>query len=204
MVEIWYNASMKHARDLLILSFASQQDWEAWLQEHHSETAEIWIKIAKKGTGIASVSHQEAVEGALCYGWIDGQRGSFDEEYFLQKFTPRRPRSLWSQVNCEKATTLIAQGRMQPAGLRQVEEAQADGRWERAYEGQSKATVPEDFQSELEKHPEAKEFFLTLDRANRYAILLRIQTAKQANTRSARIQKCIEMLERKEKLSPPG
>ena len=193
---------MKNADDLPILSFETQQDWEMWLAGHHTDSKGIWLKIAKKETGIPSVNYSEALDSALCYGWIDGQKGSFDDSYWLQKFTPRRAKSAWSKVNCDKATELIAQGRMQPAGLRQVELAKADGRWELAYHPQSKITVPEDFQSELDKNPRAREFFGTLNSANRYAILYRIQTAKKSETRSARIQKFIEMLERNEKIHP--
>ncbi|MGH2480265.1 MAG: YdeI/OmpD-associated family protein, partial [Ktedonobacteraceae bacterium] len=130
--------------------FATQQDWDAWLKEHSTETAGIWLKLAKKKAAITSISYAEAVESALCHGWIDGQKASFDEQCWLQKFTPRRPKSIWSKINCEKAITLIAAGKMQPEGLRQVELAKADGRWERAYDGQSKITIPDDFQSELD------------------------------------------------------
>ncbi len=193
---------MKNVEDLPTIIFETQQDWEAWLQEHHIEAKGIWLKIAKKGTGSISVSYAEALEGALCYGWIDGQKASFDEKYWLQKFTPRRPKSMWSKVNCDKATLLIAEGRMQPEGLRQVERAKADGRWEQAYEGQSKITVPPDLQSELDKNPGAQAFFNTLDSTNRYAILFRIHTAKKAETRAARIQKFVEMLAKNEKIHP--
>ena len=193
---------MKNVDDLPILSFEAQQDWERWLAEHSTDSKGIWLKMAKKETGIASVNYSEALEGALCYGWIDGQKAPFDDMYWLQKFTPRRARSGWSKVNCDKATKLIAEGRMQLTGLRQVELAKADGRWESAYHSQSKITVPEDFQSELDKNPQAKEFFGTLNSANRYAILYRLQTAKRPETRSARIQKFIEMLERNEKPHP--
>ena len=184
------------------MPFETQQDWEAWLKEHHSEAAGVWLKLAKKGAGIASITYAEALESALCYGWIDGQKASFDDRYWLQKFTPRRPKSIWSRINCEKATALIAQGRMQPAGLRQVELAKADGRWEQAYGSQSKITSPPDFQSELDKNPQAQAFFSTLDSANRYAILFRIETAKRTETRTARIQKFIEMLSKGEKIHP--
>ena len=179
---------MKNASDLAILPFETAQDWEAWLQEHHTDTKGVWLKIAKKGTGIQSVSYAEALDSALCYGWIDGQKGSFDEQYWLQKFTPRGKKSGWSKVNCDKVAALVAEGRMQPAGLRQVELAKADGRWELAYDSQSKITVPDDFQSELDKNPEAQEFFKTLNSVNRYAILRRIQIASKPETRSARIQ----------------
>ena len=193
---------MKNASDLPVMSFATWQDWEAWLKEHHADTNGVWLKIGKKGTGISSVSYAEALDCALCYGWIDGQKASFDEQYWLQKFTPRGPRSMWSKVNCNKVAALIAEGRMQPAGLRQVELAQADGRWDLAYDSQSKITVPADFQSELDKNSQAQEFFNTLNSVNRYAILRRIQIAKKPETRSARVQKYIEMLLNRQKLYP--
>lgn len=190
------------AEQLPIISFVTQQNWEAWLNEHHAESGGIWLKIAKKRAGSMSVSYAQALESALCYGWIDGQKGSLDDQYWLQKFTPRRAKSIWSKVNCVKAETLIAQGRMQAAGLRQVELAKADGRWDQAYASQSNITIPDDFQSELDKNPEAKVFFSTLDRINRYAILFRIQTAKKAETRVARIQKFIDMLSKHETIYP--
>jgi uncharacterized protein YdeI (YjbR/CyaY-like superfamily) len=193
---------MKNSDNLQVMSFETQQDWEAWLKEHHADTKGIWLKIAKKEARTTSVSYAEALDGALCYGWIDGQKASFDDKYWLQKFTPRTAKSIWSKVNCEKATALIAEGRMQPAGLRQVELAKSDSRWERAYESQSKITIPPDLQSELDKNQKAKDFFNTLDSGNRYAILFRIQTAKKAETRSARIQKFIEMLSQHQKLHP--
>lgn len=193
---------MKKADTLPVLSFATQQDWEAWLEEHHADARGIWLKIAKKEMGIASVSYPEALEGALCYGWIDGQKASHDEQYWLQKFTPRRPKSIWSKVNCEKATALAASGRMRPAGMRQVELAQTDGRWEAAYDSQSKSTVPDDLQRELDANPQAKAFFQTLNSVNRYAILFRIQTAKKAETRAARIKTFIDMLAKQQKLYP--
>lgn len=193
---------MKKADTLPIISFATQQDWEAWLKEHHADTRGMWLKIAKKDTGIPSLSYAEAVESALCYGWIDGQKASCDDQYWLQKFTPRSPKSRWSQVNCDKATALLASDRMQPAGRRQVEEAQADGRWEAAYASQSKISIPDDFQRELDDNQQAQEFFTTLNSVNRYAILFRIHTAKKPATRSARIQKFIEMLANQQKLFP--
>ena len=193
---------MKNASDLPVMSFATCQDWEAWLSEHHADTKGVWLKLAKKGSGISSVSYAEALDSALCYGWIDGQKAPFDEQYWLQKFTPRGPKSMWSKVNCDKVAALQAEGRMQPAGLRQVELAKADGRWEAAYDSQRTIGVPPDLESELDRHPEAREFFRTLDSANRYAILRRIQTAKKPETRSARIQKFIGMLSRREKIFP--
>ena len=193
---------MKSTDKLPIILFATQQDWENWLAEHDTDTDGIWLKLAKKATGIASVNYAEAVDSAICYGWIDGQKASFDDQHWLQKFTPRRPKSMWSKVNCDRATALIAQGRMQPSGLKQVELAKADGRWERAYASQSSITIPADFQSELDKNAKAKDFFSTLDSANRYAILWRIQDAKRPETRTARIQKFIEMLSNNQKIHP--
>ena len=193
---------MKNANDLPVISFETWQDCEAWLNEHHTDTKGMWLKIAKKETGIPSVSYAEALDSALCYGWIDGQKASFDEQYWLQKFTPRGPRSMWSKVNCNKVAALMAEGRMQTAGLRQVELARADGRWDLAYDPQSKITVPADFQSELDKNPQAQEFFKTLNSVNRYAILRRIQIANRPETRSARIQKFVEMLSNHQKLYP--
>ena len=193
---------MHNTNGLSIMSFETQQDWERWLTEHHTDTVGIWLKIAKKETGIPSVNYSEALDSALCYGWIDGQKASFDDQYWLQKFTPRRPKSIWSKVNCDKATALIAEGRMQPEGIRQVELAKADGRWESAYESQSKITIPDDFQSELDKNQKAKDFFSTLNSINRYAILFRIHSAKRPATRSARINKFIEMLSNNQKIYP--
>jgi uncharacterized protein YdeI (YjbR/CyaY-like superfamily) len=193
---------MKNANDLPTITFENQQEWETWLKDHHADTNGIWLKLAKKGSGIPSVSYAEALESALCYGWIDGQKASFDEQYWLQKFTPRRPKSIWSQVNCAKAMALLAEGRMQPAGIRQMELAQADGRWDAAYASQSKITIPADLQSELDKNQQALNFFNMLDSGNRYAILFRIQAAKKPETRSARIQKFIEMLSKNEKIYP--
>src|SRR5579864_568104 len=193
---------MKNTDNLPIIAFETQQDWEAWLEEHHTHTKAIWLKLAKKDTDIASVSYAQAVEGALCYGWIDGQKASCDEQYWLQKFTPRSPKSMWSKVNCDKATALIAAGRMQPAGLRQVELARAGGRWDLAYDSQSKITIPDDFQRELDNNQQAKEFFNTLNSVNRYAILRRIQISKKPETRAARIEKFIAMLSNHQKLYP--
>jgi uncharacterized protein YdeI (YjbR/CyaY-like superfamily) len=193
------------ADDLPTLTFASQVAWETWLEAHYADPANlrgVWIKMAKKATGVASVSHAEALESALCYGWIDGQRNRLDETYFLQKFTPRRARSGWSRVNREKVKALIAQGRMRPAGLREVERAKADGRWDAAYEPQSAISVPNDLQRELDANPDAQAFFNTLDSRNRYAILYRLQTVKKPETRAARIQKFVAMLAQGQKIYP--
>ncbi len=193
---------MKNVDNLPVMTFESQQSWEVWLAEHHADTQVIWLKIAKKATDIASVSYAQALESAICYGWIDGQKASFDDQHWLQKFTPRRPKSIWSKVNCDAAMILLATGKMQPAGIRQIELAKADGRWETAYESQSQITIPADLQSELDKNQQAKEFFNTLDSRNRYAVLFRIQMAKKPETRVARIQKFVEMLSKHQKIYP--
>ena len=193
---------MKNSDHMPIMSFEIQQGWEEWLKEHHAETKGIWLKIAKKEASTPSVSYAEALDSALCYGWIDGQKAAFDDKYWLQKFTPRTAKSIWSKVNCNKAESLIAEGRMQPAGLRQVELAKSDGRWERAYESQSKITIPDDFQNALDNNPKAKDFFNTLNSVNRYAFLFRIHSAKKPETRSAKIQKFVEMLNHQQKFYP--
>jgi uncharacterized protein YdeI (YjbR/CyaY-like superfamily) len=188
--------------DLPILAFATHGAWEAWLDEHHAASEGLWLKIAKKGSGIETVSYPEALEVALCYGWIDGQKASFDDRYWLQRFTPRRSRSKWSKVNRQKATELIERGAMKPAGLREVERAKADGRWDGAYDAQSTATVPDDLRRELEKNDAAREFFQTLNSANRYAILYQIGDAKKPETRARRIEKFVAMLAERKKLYP--
>ncbi len=188
--------------ELPIIPFASSDAWEAWLAEHHTTSNGLWLKFAKKASGIASVSFAEALDAVLCYGWIDSQRDRFDEDYYLQRFTPRKPRSKWSKVNRDKVTKLIEEGRMKPAGLQEIEQAKADGRWDAAYESQSKATVPEDLQRELGKNPEAAAFFASLNSTNRYAILYRIQDAKKPETRARRIEKYVTMLSKHEKPYP--
>ncbi len=194
---------MGSVEERLILPFGSAELWAAWLAAHHDDTPDgLWLKIAKKGTGIATVTYAEALDEALCHGWIDGQKGSFDEVWFLQRFTPRRARSRWSRINTEKVQALIAQGRMQPAGLREIEAAKADGRWARAYEGQATIQVPEDLQAAFDANPGAAEFFATLNSQNRYAVLYRIQEAKRPQTRADRIAKFAAMLARGEKLHP--
>lgn len=193
---------MKNSDNFPVMSFETAADWEAWLDEHHADSGGIWLKLAKKESGLPSVTYAEALDSALCYGWIDGQKASFDDRYWLQKFTPRRAKSMWSKLNCDKVAALIAGGRMRPAGLRQVELAKADGRWDLAYESQSKITIPEDFQRELDKNQEAQDFFKTLNSVNRYSVLRRIQIAKKPETRAALIQKYIEMLSKHQKLYP--
>ena len=186
--------------DLPIQSFASKTKWAEWLAKQHDKSAGVWLKLAKKDSGIPSVTYDEALDVALCYGWIDGQKKGFDDKYWLQKFTPRGPKSIWSKINTEKAERLIAAGEMKPAGLKAIEAARQDGRWDAAYSSQRNMSVPEDFQAALDKNKKAKIFFTTLNSANRYAILFRIQTAKKAETRAKRIQQFIQMLERGEKL----
>jgi uncharacterized protein YdeI (YjbR/CyaY-like superfamily) len=183
------------------LTFASAEAWERWLEANHDADG-VWIKIAKKGSGIASVTHAEALEAALCFGWIDGQRKGLDESFFLQKFTPRRSRSNWSRINREKAEQLIAAGRMRLAGLAEVERARADGRWEAAYEPQSTARMPDDLRAQLDARPEAAKFFASLDSRNRYAILYRLQDAKRPQTRARRLAEFVAMLEEHRKLYP--
>lgn len=193
---------MEEKQGLPILPFASQRKWEEWLDKHHATSKGLWLKLAKKDSGIESLNYAEALDIALCYGWIDGQKGAFDGEYWLQKFTPRGPRSKWSKINRDKAAALINEKRMQPAGLAAIEQAQRDGRWEQAYDSQSKASVPEDLQRELDRNPEAAAFFAALNSVNRYAVLFRIHDAKKPETRAKRIEKFIGMLNRGEKIHP--
>ncbi|HET8655110.1 MAG TPA: YdeI/OmpD-associated family protein [Longimicrobiaceae bacterium] len=194
---------MTKAQEALpVLLFENEAAWQAWLQEHHGSSAGLWLQLAKKGSSLRSLSYAEALEVALCYGWIDGQKRSHDASSWLQKFSPRGPRSLWSKRNVEKVQALVEAGRMHPAGLRAVEQAKADGRWEAAYDSQSTASIPADLQNALAGNPEANEFFSTLKGANRYAILFRIQTAKRPETRAKRIAQFIEMLQRHETIHP--
>jgi uncharacterized protein YdeI (YjbR/CyaY-like superfamily) len=188
--------------DLPILLFTDQPAFEAWLTDHQSDEKGIWIKLAKKGSGTSSINYYSAVESALCFGWIDSQASSFDNQYYLQKFTPRTAKSKWSKLNTEKAEALIAAGRMQPSGYHQVELAIADGRWETAYDPQSQITIPEEFQAALDDNPKAKDFFSKLNGTNRYAILHRIQITRKPETRLARIKKFVDMLAANEKIYP--
>jgi uncharacterized protein YdeI (YjbR/CyaY-like superfamily) len=186
--------------DLPTLFFEAQAELEAWLEENHASSAGLWLKIAKKGSGVESVDYSQALELALCFGWIDSQKRGLDERHFLQRFTPRRPRGKWSRINRDKVERLIASGAMRPAGLAEVEAAQADGRWEAAYAGQRTAEIPEDLEQELNRSEAAREFFSTLDSANRYAILYRLEEAKKPETRQRRLRKFVGMLERGEKI----
>jgi uncharacterized protein YdeI (YjbR/CyaY-like superfamily) len=177
-----------------VIAFESQTTWEAWLADQDAASSGVWVKIAKQASGIPTVTFAEALESALCYGWIDGQRNRLDDRWFLQRFTPRRSRSKWSKVNRGKAEQLIDEGRMQPAGLREIERARADGRWDAAYDSPSTATVPEDLQRALDENPAAAASFAALNSQNRFAILYRIQDAKKPETRARRIEKFVAML----------
>ncbi len=193
---------MSAAPELPLIWFPSRQAWEGWLAEQHGSSQGLWLKIAKKGSGIDTVSYAEALAVALCYGWIDSQKAGFDDAYFLQRFTPRKARSKWSKINCDKVAELVRKGEMRPAGLAEVERAKADGRWDAAYESQSAATIPDDFQRALDRNTKAREFFALLDRANRYAVLYRIQDAKRPETRAKRIDQYIAMLSEGKKIHP--
>lgn len=186
--------------------FKSAQAFEAWLKKNHASSDGLWLQIAKRGAGEPSVTYPEAVEIALCWGWIDGQKKSLDDQHFLQRFTPRRARSIWSKINVDKAAALIAAGRMQAPGHAQIEAAKADGRWAQAYDGARTSAVPEDLLAALEAEPAAKAFFVTINAANRYAVLWRIQTAVQAETRARRIAQMVQMLARGETIhdTKPG
>ena len=172
------------------------------MDANHATAAGAWLRLAKKGSDIRSVSYTEALDVALCYGWIDAQKKPESEQAWLQRFTPRRNKSIWSKRNRQKALALMEACRMKPAGLEQVERARADGRWEAAYDSPSGAEVPDDLQAALDKNARAQAFFGTLDRANRYAVLFRIQTARKAETRARRIREFVRMLARHDKLHP--
>ncbi len=188
---------------LPVLPFATAALFEKWLVRQPADSKGLWLKLAKQGTGMRSVSKAEAIEVALCHGWIDGQINPCDEDFWLVRFTPRTARSRWSEINRTAVTRLIAEGRVSAAGLAQVEAARADGRWDGAYAPQSKASVPPDLQAALDANPRAKAFFATLKGANRYAVLYRVQDARTPKTRQARIEKFVAMLERHEVLHPP-
>ena len=182
------------------VELASAEAWDAWLAENHEARDDVWLRIAKKNAPAETVRYPEVLDVALSWGWIDGQRLPLDDTYFLQRFVRRRPRSRWSQVNREKAERLIAEGRMKPPGLAEVERARADGRWDAAYAPQSRAQVPDDLRAELDRRPRARAFFETLSSQNRYAILYRLAEAKRPETRARRLAQFVEMLERGESL----
>lgn len=191
------------APDAAPVLFKSARAFELWLKKNHAASDGLWLKIAKRGAQEPSVTYAEAVEIALCWGWIDGQKKGLDDQHFLQRFTPRRARSVWSKINVDKAEALVRQGRMQPPGEAQMRAAKADGRWARAYDGARSSAVPEDLAAALDAEPKAKAFFATLDAANRYAVLWRIQTAVKAETRARRITQMVQMLARGETVHPP-
>ncbi|WP_368565016.1 YdeI family protein [Pseudoxanthomonas sp. UTMC 1351] len=190
---------MPQTFDLPVKHFKNSAAWEKWLAAHTTDNG-VWLQIVKKGSDMVSVSYPEALEVALCYGWIDGQKKTFDAQCFAQRFTPRRPRSVWSKINVAKVEGLIAAGRMQPAGLREVEAAKADGRWQAAYDSFSTMEAPPELVAALAKNRKAAAFFETLNKTNRYAVCWRVQTAKKPETRADRVKKLVEMLARGEKI----
>ncbi|MFD0324793.1 YdeI/OmpD-associated family protein [Lysobacter gummosus] len=187
------------ADDLPVLEFEDSAAFERWL-ETQADGKGVWLKIAKKGQTVVTVNYEQALDVALCHGWIDGLKRGLDEVYFLQRFTPRRPKSLWSKINIGKIEKLIAASRMREGGQREIDAAKADGRWDAAYDSASKIEVPEDLANALARQPKARKFFETLDKTNRYAVLWRVQTAKKAQTRADRIEKLVAMLARGEKI----
>lgn len=185
---------MSDKQERAVLSPVSPRAWESWLTKHHATSSEVWLKIVKKSSEMKGLSYEEALDAALCFGWIDAQKDSFDGDYWLQRFTPRTPRSKWSKTNVERAVRLTQQGRMRTAGLNQINKAKADGRWDAAYEPQRAASVPDDLRLALDKNRKARAFFESLDGRNRYAILYRIQDAKKPETRARRIETYVAML----------
>ena len=181
-------------------SFATAADFETWLDAHHDGHPGIWLKIAKKGSSSRSISYAEAIEVALCFGWIDGQKARLDDQHWLQRMTPRSKRSRWSKINRDKAEELIATGRMRASGLAEVQRARADGRWADAYEGQAKAPVPDDLQHALDEDQALAAAFAALDAQNRYAIIWRLNDAKRPETRARRLSKYLDMLRRGERI----
>ncbi|MGI8770436.1 MAG: YdeI/OmpD-associated family protein [Acidobacteriaceae bacterium] len=185
-----------------IFCFDDQPAWEQWLALHHNSSPGVWLRLAKKGSAAATVTYAQALDAALCYGWIDGQKKRESDTAWLQRFVPRAKRSIWSKINRQKVTALVESGRMQPSGLAEMERAKKDGRWDAAYDSPSNAVVPEDFQAALDKNAKARAFFATLESRNRYAVLFRIQTVKKPETRARRIREFVAMLARHEKFHP--
>lgn len=190
------------AGEIPVLPFIDRKNWSTWLEQNHASSTGIWILFAKKNSGVASVTYAEALDIAIAYGWIDSQKKSHDEKMFLQKFTPRGKRSIWSVVNRTKALAMMESGEMKPAGLAEVERAKSDGRWDAAYEPQTRAQVPADLRKALDANPKAAKFFATLSSQNRYAILFRVHTARKTETRQKRIEQFVAMLARHETLHP--
>jgi uncharacterized protein YdeI (YjbR/CyaY-like superfamily) len=188
--------------DLPILTFTSSKDFTSWLAKHHKMSSGIWMRLFKIKSGVPTIIYAEALDVALCYGWIDGQKKSYDPESWLQKFTPRRPKSIWSKRNQEHVERLTKSGMMKAAGIKEVEAAKADGRWEQAYESPANMTIPADFLNELARNKKAEAFFKTLNKTNIYEIVWRLQTAKKAETRNKRMKAILEMLKNGEKFHP--
>jgi uncharacterized protein YdeI (YjbR/CyaY-like superfamily) len=188
--------------DLPVLAFESPVAWKTWLDGNHARSSGIWMKIAKASGDARSLTYAEAIEVALCYGWIDGQKGRFDDAWWLQRFTPRGPRSIWSRINREKAEALVKTGMMKPSGLAAIEMAKRDGRWDAAYEGQKTAQVPPDLKRALAKDAPASAFFAKLSSVNRYAILFRLHNAKKAETRKRRLEQFMDMLRKGQTIHP--
>jgi uncharacterized protein YdeI (YjbR/CyaY-like superfamily) len=186
----------------IALLFEHQRAWENWLSQNHDQLTSAWLRLAKKGSEIRSLTYAEALESALCFGWIDAQKKPESASAWLQRFTPRGKRSIWSKINRQKATALMECGRMRESGLQEVLRARQDGRWGRAYDSPRNAQVPEDFQAALDKNAKARAFFATLESRNRYAILFRIQTVKRAETRARKISEFVAMLEKQQKIHP--
>lgn len=182
------------------IEFKTAESFETWLERHHDNSSGLWLKIFKKDSGKKTISYAEALDVALCYGWIDGQKQAYDEQAWLQKFCPRTAKSIWSKVNIGHVERLINNAKMRPAGLKAVEKAKADGRWEKAYDPPSKMTIPEDFLKELSKNKKAEEFFKGLNKTNLFSIGFRLQTAKKQETREKRMKEIIEKLAKGEKL----
>jgi uncharacterized protein YdeI (YjbR/CyaY-like superfamily) len=180
--------------NLPVVPFASQAEWESWLEEKHSSSAGLWLKIAKKASGLPTVAFGEAIDVALCYGWIDGQRRGYDDVWYLQRFTPRRPRSRWSEINQERVRLLTEQGRMRPAGIAEVERAKEDGRWDEAYASPSKMQVPDDLQRALNDELSVADAYAALKSADRYSILYHLHHTKTPEARARIIEEFVKGL----------
>ncbi len=191
---------MIEKKDYEIIPFKTAEEFRKWLHKNHDKVPGVWIRMYKKASGVPSIVHQDAIPEALCYGWIDGQSKAYDDVSWLQKFTPRGKRSLWSQINRRHIERLTKEGKMQPAGIAEVERAKADGRWDAAYAPPSEMEVPDDFVKEVSKHPKAFEFFNSLNKTNRFAIAFRLATVKKPETRKRRMEKLLEMMKKGEKI----
>ncbi len=197
---LWFAEGV--AQDLETVAFESAEAFQAWLGENHAVSPGIWLKLRKKAPGVVALDYVQALDVALCYGWIDGQKAAMDDEWWLQRFGPRTARSRWSKINRDKVAALIEQGRMRPPGQAEIDRATADGRWDAAYDSPRTATVPDDLAAALAAEPAAAEFFETLNRTNRFAIIYRVQDAKRPETRARRIEKYVTMLAKSEKPHP--